>query len=138
MTTRSGTWKTCWSLFGPLLLVAATLVVPGVAAHAATGAGPVMFPNGVGADLGPSPVTLGVAVRGGDSPAGLLTGTVAGRAYWQTQVAAGTTFIGVTPDAGYASSVAAKAVVVMVTYYDSGSGELTLRTAAGDTRTVVS
>jgi len=125
-----------WSPFGALLLVAAALVVPAQAAHAATAAGPVMYPGGIGADLGPSPVTLGMTVRGGDSPAGLLTGTLDGRTYWRTQAAAGTTYLGVTPNADYAATVAAKSVVVVITYHDTGSGQLTLRTAAGDIRVI--
>ncbi|MEV4516447.1 discoidin domain-containing protein [Dactylosporangium sp. NPDC049525] len=123
-----------WAFIWPAVLVLAALAGPVSAAHAA--ADPVMYPRGIGADLGPDPVTLGVQVRGGDSPAGLRTGTLDGRTYWQTQVAAGTTYVGVTPDAGYASSVAQAPIVVVVTYYDTGSGQLTLRTASGDTKTV--
>ncbi|UWP80006.1 discoidin domain-containing protein [Dactylosporangium fulvum] len=110
------------------------LLVPVSAAHAATG--PDMYPRGIGADLGPDVVALGVRVRGGDDPAGLRTGTLDGRTYWQTQVAAGTSYFGVTPDAAYAASVAQASIVVVVTYYDAGSGQLTLRTASGDTKTV--
>jgi hypothetical protein len=95
-----------------------------------------MYPRGVGADLGPDPVTLGVQVRGGDDPAGLRTGTLDGRTYWQTQVAAGTTYVGVTPDAGYAASVAQASIVVVITYRDTGSGRLTLRAGTGEPTTV--
>lgn len=116
------------------LLLVAALVAPAGAAHAATG--PVMYPRGIGADLGPDVTALGVTVRGGDDPAGLRIGTLDGRTYWQTQVAAGTTYVGVTPDAGYASSVTGASIVVVVTYHDAGSGQLTLRTASGDTKTV--
>ena len=111
-----------WFLI-PLVLA---LVAPVQAAHAA--AGPVLYPRGIGADLGPTPVTLGAAVRAGDDPTGLRTGTIDGRGFWQTQVAAGTTFLGVTPDAGYAAGVAGQSLVAMVTYYDAGAGELTVGT----------
>jgi hypothetical protein len=112
-----------WFLLLPLLVA---LAVPGQAAHAAPG--PVMYPRGIGADLGPTPVTLGAAVRAGDDPAGLRTGTLDGRGYWQTRVSAGTTFLGVTPDAGYVASVAGQPLVAMVTYYDAGAGALTIGT----------
>ncbi|GAB3845245.1 hypothetical protein GCM10027610_061120 [Dactylosporangium cerinum] len=123
-----------WSLIWLAVVAAAALLVPAGAAHAAPG--PVMYPRGVGADLGPAPVTLGLAARAGDDPSGLRTGTLDGRGYWQTQVAAGTSYLGVTPDAGYAASVAQAPVVVVVTYYDAGSGRVTLRTPSGDTKTV--
>src|SRR5882724_1391470 len=117
-----------------ILTLIAALALPALgAAHAAAAAGPVMYPNGIGADLGPSPVTLGVVARAGDDAAGLRTGTLAGKTYWQTQVAAGTTYFGVAPNTGYVASVAGRPVVLLVTYYDSGSGELTLRTAEGTT-----
>ncbi|HTJ35481.1 MAG TPA: glycosyl hydrolase family 28-related protein [Dactylosporangium sp.] len=117
-----------------IVLLVAALVAPGAAAYAA--AGPVMYPRGVGADLGPAPATLGLRVRAGDAEAGLRTGTLDGRGYWQTQAAAGTTYLGLTADAGYADSVAAAPVVVVVTYHDDGAGRLTLRTAAGETSAV--
>ena len=119
-------------LWLPALLVAAMLV-PGQPARAAD---PEMYPRGVGADLGPAPDTLGMAVRAGDDPAGLRTGTLDGRGFWQTQAVAGTTYFGVTPAADYATSVAGRATVVVLTYYDSGAGQLTLRTPAGATSTV--
>jgi hypothetical protein len=119
-----------------LLLITALVMPPHAALATAAGAGPVMYPNGVGADLGPSPVTLGTTMRAGDNPSGLRTGTLGGQTYWQTQVAAGTTYLGFTPDSGYASSVAGTSVVVMVTYYDTGSGPITLATPAGATTTL--
>ncbi|GAA3208852.1 discoidin domain-containing protein [Dactylosporangium siamense] len=123
-----------WSLVWLTVVAAAALLVPAGAAHAA--AGPVMYPRGVGVDLGPEPVTLGLRARAGDDPAGLRTGTLDGRGYWQTQVAAGTSYLGLTSDAGYAASAAQAPVVVVVTYYDAGSGQVTLRTPSGDTKTV--
>ena len=121
---------------GSAVLLAAALVIPG--GPAAQAAGPEMYPRGVGADLGPTPTTLGTTVRAGDDATGLRTGTLDGRGYWQTQVATGTTFFGVTPAADYAASVAGQPTVVMLTYYDTGSGQLTLRTPAGATSTVAS
>ncbi|MEN3305312.1 MAG: hypothetical protein V7603_1514 [Micromonosporaceae bacterium] len=137
MTTRTRPGSKRWSLAGPVLLFLTALVIPTHAAHGAAGSGPVAYPRGVGADLGPDAVTLGAAVRAGDSPSGLRTGTLDGRTYWQTQVAAGTSYVGITADAGYAASVATQSIVVMVTYYDTGTGQLTLRTASGDTKPVV-
>ncbi|MER7005910.1 discoidin domain-containing protein [Dactylosporangium sp. NPDC000555] len=134
MTTRRRPRSKRWSLIWPVLLLATALLVPVSAAHAA--AGPVMYPRGIGADFGPDVVTLGVRVRGGDDPSGLRTGALDGRSYWQTQVAAGTSYVGVTPDAAYAASVAQASIVVVVTYHDTGSGQLTLRTASGDTKTI--
>jgi len=43
------------------------------AAPASAASGPVMYPNGIGADLGPTPDTLGTTVTAGPSAAGLLT-----------------------------------------------------------------
>ncbi|GAA1501493.1 hypothetical protein GCM10009827_011170 [Dactylosporangium maewongense] len=117
-----------------LVLLVVALVAPGTAA--AAGPGPVMYPRGVGADLGPVPSTLGLSVRAGDAAAGLRTGTLDGKGYWQTQVAAGTTYLGLTADTAYAASVAGDSLVVVVTYHDDGAGALTLRTAAGQTTTV--
>ena len=59
----------------PAVFLGTFLVVP--AAHAA-----VMYPSGVGADLGPTPTTLGVQPAAGDDPAGLRTGTEQGHTYW--------------------------------------------------------
>jgi hypothetical protein len=123
-------------IFSALILVlAVALALPAVsAAPAAAATGPVMYPNGIGADLGPTPNTLGVTVRAGADASGLQTGTLDGKTYWQTQVAAGTTFFGFAPNSGYLTTLAGKPVVVAVTYYDSGSGELTLRTATGGSK----
>jgi len=41
-----------WVLLGLLLALVAALAVP-------AGAAPVLYPNGIGADLGPNPLTLG-------------------------------------------------------------------------------
>lgn len=116
--------------FTVLLALFAGFIVPFTGPAAA--AGPVMYPNGVGADLGPTPVTLGTAVRAGDDPAGLRTGTLAGKTYWQTQVSAGTGYLAVTADAGYVATLTGNAVV-LVTYYDGGTGQLMLQTASGST-----
>lgn len=115
-----------------ILALIAALGLSAVGATRATAAGaPVIYPNGIGADLGPSPTTLGLAARAGDNAAGLLTGTTASKSYWQTQVSANTDFLGFAPSGNYLASLGGKPVVVLVTYYDTGSGELDLRTASG-------
>ncbi|REH54071.1 pectate lyase-like protein [Kutzneria buriramensis] len=103
-------------LLGLLVALVAALAVP-------AGAAPVWYPNGVGADLGPTPLTLGVTATAGDNAAGLRTGSVGGRSYWQTDVSAGTTYLNFAPDPDYSVS---GSVVAMVTYYDSGVGTLSL------------
>ena len=115
-----------------ILVVAVALGLPAVgAAPAAAAAGPVIYPKGIGADLGPTPNTLGTTVRAGANAAGLLTGTLAGKTYWQTQVSAGTTFFDFAPNGNFITTLAGSPVVVLVTYYDAGSGELVLQNADG-------
>jgi len=88
------------------------------------GTGPVMLPNGIGAvDLGPSPTSLGTAIRAGDKRAGLRTGTLAGKTYWQTRMAAGHHLLRLGPTAAYSPASPGKPVARAVTYYDGGSGE---------------
>jgi hypothetical protein len=109
-----------WVLLGLLIALVATLAVP-------AGAAPVLYPNGVGADLGPTPLTLGVTATAGDNAAGLRTGSVGGHSYWQTDVSAGTSYLNFAPDPDYA---VAGPVVALVTYYDSGAGTLALNGGA--------
>ncbi|WP_328999719.1 discoidin domain-containing protein [Kribbella sp. NBC_00709] len=104
----------------PAVLLTGVLAVP--AAHAAT-----MYPSGVGADLGPTPTTLGVQPAAGDDPAGLRTGTEQGRAYWQTNQAAGTGYLEFDVDHDYVDEIGTDDVLVTVTYLDSGSGTLDLQ-----------
>ncbi|QUQ62561.1 glycosyl hydrolase family 28-related protein [Kutzneria sp. CA-103260] len=103
-------------LLGLLVTLVAALAVPATAA-------PVWYPNGIGADLGPNPLTLGVTATAGDNAAGLRTGTVGGHSYWQTDVSAGTSHLDFAPDPDY---TVAGPVVAMVTYYDSGTGAISL------------
>ena len=109
-----------------VLLTAVLVMSGGTAARAAE---PEMYPRGIGADLRPTPPTLGLSIRAGDDAAGLRTGTLDGRGYWQTQAAAGTTYLAVTPAADYVASVSGRPTVVMVTYYDQGTGRLILGTS---------
>ena len=104
----------------PAVFLGTFLVVP--AAHAA-----VMYPSGVGADLGPTPTTLGVQPAAGDDPAGLRTGTEQGRTYWQTDRAAGTGYLEFDVDHDYVDEIGTDDVLVTVTYLDSGSGTLELQ-----------
>ncbi|MFC0545918.1 discoidin domain-containing protein [Kutzneria chonburiensis] len=109
-----------WVLLGLLVALVAALAVP-------AGAAPVLYPNGVGADLGPNPLTLGVTASAGDNAAGLRTGSVDGHSYWQTDGSAGTSYLNFAPDPDY---TVAGPVVALVTYYDSGVGTLTLNGGA--------
>ncbi|MEU4194338.1 discoidin domain-containing protein [Kribbella sp. NPDC026611] len=104
----------------PALLLTSVLAVP--AAHAAT-----MYPSGVGADLGPTPTTLGVQPAAGDDPAGLRTGTEQGKTYWQTNQAAGTGYLEFDVDHDYVDEIGTDDVLVTVTYLDNGSGTLELQ-----------
>ncbi|NIK59660.1 discoidin domain-containing protein [Kribbella shirazensis] len=101
-------------------LITSSVSVP--AAQAAT-----MYPSGVGADLGPSPTTLGVQPAAGDDPAGLRTGTDQGRTYWQTNQAAGTGYLEFDVDHDYVDEIGTDDVLVTVTYLDTGSGSLKLQ-----------
>ncbi len=104
----------------PALLLAGVLATP--AAQAAT-----MYPSGVGADLGPTPTTLGVQPAAGDDPAGLRTGTEQGRTYWRTNQAANTGYLEFDVDRDYVDEIGTDDVLVTVTYLDSGTGTLELQ-----------
>jgi hypothetical protein len=104
----------------PALLLTGVLAAP--AAHAAT-----MYPSGVGADLGPTPTTLGVKPAAGADPAGLQTGTEQGRTYWRTNQAANTGYFSFDVDRDYVDELNTNDVVVTVTYLDSGTGTLELQ-----------
>jgi hypothetical protein len=109
-----------------LLLVLALMFPAWAAGPAARAAAPVLYPLGVGADLGPSPFTLGLTATAGDDPAGLRTGTQDGTPYWRTDVAAGTSYLAFGLDEEYTDTVTAGQVTVAVTYLDSGTGALRL------------
>ncbi|MEV0580422.1 discoidin domain-containing protein [Streptomyces sp. NPDC050392] len=106
-----------------VLLLLTALLAPAPAAFAAT---PGMYPHGVGADLGPTPKTLGIRPSAGDDPAGLRTGELDGRTYWRTDVAKGTGHLDLALDADYLKGVDADGVTVSVTYRDTGAGTLVL------------
>ena len=106
--------------FLPALLLTGVLAAP--AAHAAT-----MYPSGVGADLGPTPTTLGVKPAAGADPAGLQTGTEQGRTYWRTNQAANTGYFTFDVDRDYVEELTTDDVVITVTYLDSGTGTLQLQ-----------
>ncbi|WP_020579268.1 glycosyl hydrolase family 28-related protein [Actinopolymorpha alba] len=114
------------------LLTILALLVPTWAGAASQAAGPVMYPSGVGADLGATPATLGIRVRAGDNPDGLVTGTLQGRDYWKTNTAANTGSFYLDLDEEYVSGLATKDVTVSVTYYDTESGGLSLHYDAAD------
>ncbi|MFC0625511.1 discoidin domain-containing protein [Kribbella deserti] len=90
-------------------------------------AAPIMYPSGVGVDLGPAPTTLGVKPAAGEDPAGLRTGTEQGKAYWRTTRAANTEFLSFDVDGDYVAALSTNDVVVTVTYLDTGSGVLKLQ-----------
>ncbi|MGW6276352.1 discoidin domain-containing protein [Kribbella sp. NPDC055071] len=104
----------------PALLLSSVIAVP--AAHAAT-----MYPSGVGADLGPTPTTLGIKPAAGDDPAGLRTGTEQGKTFWQTNQAANTGYLEFDVDRDYVDEIGTDDVLVTVTYLDAGSGTLKLQ-----------
>ncbi|ADB32550.1 coagulation factor 5/8 type domain protein [Kribbella flavida DSM 17836] len=104
----------------PAVLLTGILTTP--PATAAT-----MYPSGVGADLGPTPTTLGVTPAAGADPAGLRTGTEQGRTFWRTDQAAGTSYFSFDVDRDYVDELGTDDVVVTVTYLDSGTGTLDLQ-----------
>ncbi|KIF73201.1 coagulation factor 5/8 type domain-containing protein [Streptomyces sp. 150FB] len=114
-----------------LALLTMALLAPGVATAAPRAAGPDMYPHGIGADLGPTPRTLGVTPTAGDDPAGLVTGELDGRTYWATDTAAGTGHLDFTLDPDYLARLTSATATFSVTYRDTGTGFLTLRPAGG-------
>jgi hypothetical protein len=78
------------------------------------------------ADLGPVVTDTGLSVRAGDNPDGLITGTAAGRGYWQTNAASpspGTGFIYANVSDAYAYNTS-DIVLVSVDYFDAGNGRM--------------
>ncbi|MDX3853851.1 discoidin domain-containing protein [Streptomyces sp. AK02-01A] len=114
-----------------LLLMIAALIAPAAATAAPRAAGPGMYPHGIGADLGPTPRTLGVTPSAGDDPSGLVTGELDGRTYWETDTAAGTGHLDFDLDDDYVAALASPSAVFSVTYRDSGAGALVLSPAGG-------
>lgn len=85
--------------------------------------GPDLFPSGVGVDFGDAPATLGVRPIAGDP---LRTGVLQGRGYWQTR------HIHLDLDSEFVGRLGGAAVVVSVTFHDSGTGGLALHYDAQD------
>ncbi len=108
-----------------------TLLTP-VTARAASDP-PLMYPSGVGADLGSEPVTLGLTPRAGANAAGLQTGTLQGRSYWKTNVAADTRYLTFELADEYVDHLGSTDLTVSLTYYDDGTGALALRDEPGGT-----
>ncbi|MEU6853774.1 discoidin domain-containing protein [Actinacidiphila alni] len=100
-----------------LALLAALLLPPPTPAAAAA-----LYPLGVGADFGPSPVTLGLTATAGGNAAGLRTGEKNGKPYWQTDVATGTEYVKLDLDQEWTDTVGAAPVTVAVTYDDQAPG----------------
>lgn len=111
-----------------LLVLILALMLPGPLMSSAAAA--TLYPLGVGADLGPHPVTLGLAAGAGDDAGGLRTGELGGVPYWQTDLAAGTSHFDFDVDQDYIDSVSAAQLTVAVTYDDIGTGTLRLTRGA--------
>ncbi|MFJ2636153.1 discoidin domain-containing protein [Streptomyces sp. NPDC087422] len=109
-----------------LLLLAALLLPPSSRAAAAA-----LYPLGVGADLGPKPVTLGLTASAGDSADGLRTGEKNGKPYWQTDVAAGTDYIKLALDREWTDTVGGAGQVTVAVTYDDAPDGTTLRLTRG-------
>ncbi|UED84104.1 discoidin domain-containing protein [Streptomyces profundus] len=128
----------------PVALLGLALVGPLPAAHAqpagstpaeADPVGLLMYPEGVGADLGPEATTLGLAATAGENEEGLVTGEFDGRGYWATDLAAGTDHLALTADDEWLAALPqAASRVVSVTYRDTGADELLLNSGDAELR----
>jgi hypothetical protein len=112
-----------------VLLVLALLLPTSLPASAAA---PVLYPLGVGADLGPDPFTLGLTATAGDNAGALQTGEQGGTPYWRTDAAAGASYLAFDIGSDYIGSLTVSQLTVAVTYLDTGSGELRLTRGAAD------
>ncbi|GAB3426255.1 glycosyl hydrolase family 28-related protein [Flindersiella endophytica] len=110
-----------------LPLLAALAVAAAALAPFPAAAEPVMYPSGVGADLGATPTTLGIQAHAGDNAEGLQTGTN----YWKTNYAADTRYFLFDLDQEYVDGLADDDVSVSVTYLDTGTGELAMQYDTG-------
>lgn len=113
-----------------LLLLVVALLLP--ASLPASAAAPVLYPLGVGADLGPHPFTLGLTAAAGADAGGLRTGEQDGVPYWRTDAAAGTSYFAFDLDSAYTDSVTAGQLTVAVGYLDAGAGTLRLTRSSGE------
>lgn len=83
--------------------------------------------DSVAVTLGHTPVEQGLTALAGDDPAGLLTGTLAGKPYWQTNKSAGTTYFYVNVSDVYLYDSDEFNVDVTLEYYDEGNGSFLLQ-----------
>ncbi|MFI7277258.1 discoidin domain-containing protein [Streptomyces sp. NPDC049879] len=116
-----------------LVLLLSLVLVPALpAAHAAPPpVGQLMYPQGLGADLGEEPRTLGIDASAGQDPAGLRTGELDGRGFWATDAAAGTGELAFAFDEDWLTDLPGGSLLgASVTYRDAGDGDLVL--TAGD------
>uniref|UniRef100_UPI000849EAE3 discoidin domain-containing protein n=1 Tax=Actinacidiphila rubida TaxID=310780 RepID=UPI000849EAE3 len=118
------------ALLLPLVLALFAVFAP--APPAASALAPAAYPLGVGADLGPDPVTLGLTASAGDDAAGLRTGEDGGTPYWRTDVAAGTGYLAFDLAREYTDASGGSALTVSVRYEDLGTGTLRLELGTGD------
>jgi hypothetical protein len=77
--------------------------------------------------LGQTPVKNGIDARAGDAEAGLLTGTIDGKTYWQTNKSAGTSYFYVNVSDDYLFNSDQYNVDVAIEYYDEGNGSFLLQ-----------
>lgn len=85
---------------------------------------------GVDVTLGATPVENGIHPRAGDNPAGLITGTIDGKTYWQTNknsASPHTYYLYMNVNDTYLKNNSDYDVQVSVTYFDSGNGRLVLQ-----------
>lgn len=83
--------------------------------------------NVVSVTLGDSVNADGITPRGGDSPDDLITGTVVGQTYWETNKAntdVGTLFFYMDLDSDFTQNINDNNVEVEVEYYDEGNGHI--------------
>ncbi|RXZ81122.1 hypothetical protein EBB07_15560 [Paenibacillaceae bacterium] len=84
----------------------------------------------VSVTLDETPIENGIHPWAGDSPTGLITGTIAEKTYWQTNKNAdspGTFYIYMDVSDAYLKDNTDYDVQVSVTYFDSGNGKLALQ-----------
>lgn len=114
------------SLLSTVLLAACFYLPAGPAAHAdGGGAAP-----GVSVILGETPAVNGIVPRAGDNPAGLRTGALDGKTYWETNKDANgpqTVYFYMDADDAFLHENSDYDVQVQVEYYDEGAGSMVLQ-----------
>ncbi|QGQ98997.1 S-layer protein [Paenibacillus psychroresistens] len=83
--------------------------------------------TGVSVKLGATPVENGISPRAGDNGTGLQTGDIGGTTYWQTNKAAGTTYLYMNVEDSFINDNTDSDIQVAITYYDEGSGSFSLQ-----------